>query len=116
MPRMRTFLAGSGPWSQLVALGNIDLTTMEEGIAVALAPGLRITPFLVPHRDEYTETVGFRIDGPGRSVLYLPDIDKWERWDVAIEELLEEVDVAYLDGSFFDGEELPGSVSVLRRW
>jgi len=126
MPRMRMFLTGSGPWSQLVALGNIDLTTMEEGRAVALGPGLRITPFLVPHRDEYTETVGFRIDGPSRSVLYLPDIDKWERWDVAIEELLEEVDVAYLDGSFFDGEELPGRdmsqiphpfvVDSMRRW
>ncbi len=126
MPRMRTFLAGSGPWSQLVALGNIDLTTMEEGPAVTLGPGLRVTPFLVPHRDEYTETVGFRIDGPNRSVLYLPDIDKWERWDVAIEELLEEVDVAYLDGSFFDGEELPGRdmsqiphpfvIDSMRRW
>lgn len=126
MPRMRMFLTGSGPWSQLVALGNIDLTTMEEGTAVALGPGLRITPFLVPHRDEYTETVGFRIDGPSRSVLYLPDIDKWERWDVAIEELLEEVDVAYLDGSFFDGEELPGRdmsqiphpfvIDSMRRW
>lgn len=126
MPRMRMFLTGSGPWSQLVALGNIDLTTMEEGRAVALGPGLRITPFLVPHRDEYTETVGFRIDGPSRSVLYLPDIDKWERWDVAIEELLEEVDVAYLDGSFFDGEELPGRdmsqiphpfvIDSMRRW
>lgn len=126
MPRMRMFLTGSGPWSQLVALGNIDLTTMEEGTAVVLGPGLRITPFLVPHRDEYTETVGFRIDGPSRSVLYLPDIDKWERWDVAIEELLEEVDVAYLDGSFFDGEELPGRdmsqiphpfvIDSMRRW
>jgi pyrroloquinoline quinone biosynthesis protein B len=126
MPRMRTFLADSGPWSQLVALGNIDLTTMEEGTAVALGPGLSITPFLVPHRDEYTETVGFRIDGPSRSVLYLPDIDKWERWDVTIEKLLEQVDVAYLDGSFFDGEELPGRdmsqiphpfvIDSMRRW
>jgi pyrroloquinoline quinone biosynthesis protein B len=126
MPRMQRFLAGSGPWSQLVALGNIDLTLMEEGTAVALGQGLRITPFLVPHRDEYTETVGFRIDGPSRSVLYLPDIDKWERWDTAIEELLEQVDVAYLDGSFFDGEELPGRdmsqiphpfvIDSMRRW
>ena len=126
MPRMRTFLTSSGPWSQLVALGNIDLTTMKQGTAVALGPGLRITPFLVPHRDEFTETVGFRIDGPNRSVLYIPDIDKWERWDVAIEELLEEVDVAYLDGSFFDGDELPGRdmsqiphpfvIDSMRRW
>jgi pyrroloquinoline quinone biosynthesis protein B len=126
MPRMQAFLAGSGPWSQLVALGNIKLNDLEPGAAVALAPGLRITPFLVPHRDEYTETVGFRIEGPHRSVLYLPDIDKWERWDVAIEDLLEEVDVAYLDGSFFDGEELPGRdmsqiphpfvIDSMRRW
>ncbi len=108
MPRLANFLQGSGPWSQLVELGNIRLERMDDDRPVQLGPRLRVTPFLVPHRDEYSETVGFRIDGPERSVLYLPDIDKWERWDTPIESLLEDVDVAYVDGSFFADGELPG--------
>jgi pyrroloquinoline quinone biosynthesis protein B len=108
MPRMASFLQNAGPWEQLVRLENIRLHPMEDGRPVVLTAGLSVTPFLVPHRDEYTETVGFRIDGPERSVLYLPDIDKWQRWERSIEELLADVDVAYVDGSFFAGGELPG--------
>ena len=63
---------------------------------------------MVPHRDEYSETVGFRIRGPSRTIIYLPDIDKWERWELAIEDLMADADVAYLDGTFFAAEELPG--------
>lgn len=43
---------------------------------------ISLTPLLASHRDEYSETVGPRIDGPNRSVFFLPDIDRWERWDV----------------------------------
>jgi len=69
---------------------------------------IRITPFLVPHRDEYTETVGFRISGPNRSVLFIPDIDKWEKWERRIEEMIGKVDVAYVDGTFYADGEIPG--------
>ena len=63
---------------------------------------------LVPHRDEYSETVGFRIRGPSHTVVYLPDIDKWDRWNVSIEDILADSDIAYLDGTFFTATELPG--------
>ena len=71
---------------------------------------LTVTPFLVPHRQEYSEVVGYRIDGPQRAVLYIPDIDKWEDWDsqgVRIEEVIAGVDVAYLDGTFYDINDIP---------
>ena len=70
-----------------------------------------ITPILVPHRQEYSEVVAFRIAGPSRSVLYVPDIDSWEQWDsdgTRIEDVLRTVDVAYLDGTFFANGEIPG--------
>jgi pyrroloquinoline quinone biosynthesis protein B len=70
-----------------------------------------VTPLLVPHRDEYSETVAFRVEGPRRSLLWLPDIDKWERWDAQgtrLEAVLAGVDVAYLDGTFFADGEVPG--------
>ena len=104
MPRMLEFLSSNGPWSQLVSLGNIDLRRLEHDTPIRLNE-LSVTPFLVPHRDEYSETVGFRIEGPNRTALFIPDINKWEDWEVSIVEVLETVDYALIDASFFaDGE------------
>lgn len=108
MPRMREFLRGNGPWSQLVTLGNIEIRSLEAGNAQTIGRDLTVEPFLVPHRDEFSETVGFLVSGPSRRVLFLPDIDKWERWDRRIEDLLAGVDRAYLDGTFFAEGEIPG--------
>ncbi len=108
MPRMEAFLEKNGPWDQLVRFGNVALRPMAADEPVRLNPRITVTPFLVPHRDEYSETVGFRIDGPNRSALYIPDIDKWERWDRSVEEAITGVDRAYLDGTFYDANELPG--------
>jgi len=108
MPRMREFLAANGPWSQLVSLRNVEVGALAADSAITLGDSLHVTPFRVPHRDEFSETVGFRIDGPRGSVVYLPDIDKWERWDRRIEDVCAGVRVAYLDGTFFDAAELPG--------
>lgn len=107
MPRMRSFLSDNGPWDQLVRFGNVELRAMSADVSVRLNERITITPFRVPHREEYSEVVGFKIQGPGRSVLYIPDIDKWERWDRRIEDLILDVDVAYLDGTFFADGELP---------
>lgn len=105
MPRMRALLVDHAPWSQLVALGQVVLRPLVDGQPIQVSPRLTVTPFLVPHRDELSETVGFRVEGPGGSLAYVPDIDKWSRWDVAIEQLVASVDVALLDGTFYaDGE------------
>ena len=106
--RMRAFLEGNGPWSLLVDAGNIQLEVLRPDQAIELAPGLRITPFLVPHRDEFSDTVGFMIAGPSRTLMYLPDIDKWQQWSTSLEDALSRVDVALLDGTFFADGEVPG--------
>lgn len=111
MPRMRAFLEENGPWSQLVRYENIDLRTLAHGASVRLNDRLTVTPVLVPHRQEFSEVVGYRIDGPSRSVFFLPDIDSWEAWDAEgtrIEQVLAEVDVAYLDATFYANGEIPG--------
>jgi len=111
MPRMTEFLRSNGPWSQLVEYGNIDLRSLWSDSAVDLGNGLEVTPFLVPHRQEFAEVVGFRIDGPDRSALFIPDIDSWEELDEAgtrIEDLISSVDVAYLDATFYANGEIPG--------
>ncbi|HMA18558.1 MAG TPA: pyrroloquinoline quinone biosynthesis protein PqqB, partial [Thermoanaerobaculia bacterium] len=41
--------------------------------------------------------------------LWLPDIDKWEKWDRAIEEVVRaESLLAFVDGTFFSEDEIPG--------
>ena len=91
-----------------MALGNIALKEMEPGREMALTERLRVTPLLVPHRDELSDTVGFRVQGPSRSLLYIPDIDMWERWERGLPEEVAGVDWALLDGTFEDPAELPG--------
>jgi pyrroloquinoline quinone biosynthesis protein B len=111
MQRMREFLSSNGPWDQLVRYDNLVLQPLSDGTPVRLGQQLTVTPFLVPHRQEYSEVVGFRIDGPNRSVLFIPDIDSWEDWDdtgTSIEDMITSVDVAYLDGTFYAEGELPG--------
>lgn len=111
MPRLRAFLSAHGPWDQLVRLGNVEPRPLAEGVPVRLNARLTVTPFLVPHRDEYSETVGFRITGPRRTAVFLPDIDKWERWQAAgtrVEAVVAGADVAYLDGTFYRDGEVPG--------
>ncbi len=111
MPRMADFLVENGPWSQLAKYHNIILAIMEENAPEEIADGLSVTPFLVPHRQEFSEVVGFRIETPEKSVLFIPDIDSWEDWDsegTKIEEMIASVDIAYLDATFFADGEIPG--------
>jgi len=107
LPRMRLFLETNGPWGQLVYLNNIELHTLRTDTALALAPGISIETFLVPHRDEYSETAGFRIITSGKKYLFIPDINKWEKWDKSIVEEVRKVDFAFLDATFYTADELP---------
>jgi pyrroloquinoline quinone biosynthesis protein B len=111
MPRMAAFLRDNGPWSLLVKLQNIALQPVEALEEVHLGASLVATPILVPHRDEFTETVAWRIQGPHHAMLWLPDIDGWDRWDRDLPSVLATVDVAYLDGTFFADGELQRDMS-----
>lgn len=107
MPRMRRFLETSAPWEQLLRRGNLAVRDLAADRPVVLAPDLTITPWRVNHRDEYSETVAFHVAGPSRTALWLPDIDSWEGWDRDLAGVLETVDIAWVDGTFFDRDELP---------
>lgn len=111
MPKMSDYLSGNGPWDQLVRYENIALKSLAADSAIQLNHQLSITPFLVPHRQEYSEVVGYKIEGPDKSVLFIPDIDswsEWEEWGVCIEEEIQNVDFALLDATFFADGEIPG--------
>jgi pyrroloquinoline quinone biosynthesis protein B len=106
MPRFYNFIQDNGPWNQLVKLENVMLKRIYDREKITLESNLSITPIQVPHRDEYSETVGFLIEGNTKSALYIPDIDKWEKWNNSIVELIKNVDYAFLDGTFYDEKEV----------
>jgi len=106
MPRMKDFLENNGPWSQLVTNRNILLQEIKDHQDILLTDRIKVKAIKVPHRDEYSETVGFVISGPKKSALFIPDIDKWEKWELNIIDQIKEVDFAFLDATFFDGEEI----------
>jgi pyrroloquinoline quinone biosynthesis protein B len=106
MPKFYNFILNNGPWNQLVELNNIKLNKIYNGEKVILHNNLSFTPIQVPHRDEYSETVGYVIEGIHKKALYIPDIDKWAKWEVSIVEMIKNVDYAFLDGTFFDEKEI----------
>jgi pyrroloquinoline quinone biosynthesis protein B len=104
---MSAFLRDNAPWAQLVDQREIDLRGLEPGTPLRFGE-VRVTAFAVPHRDEYSDTVGYRFEGPRATVVYVPDTEPWARWDTPIEDVLATADVALLDGTFFSAHELPG--------
>ena len=106
--RMRKFLSENGPWDLMLHEENIRLVPIESGQPIELSSNLVITPISVPHRDEYSNTFGYLINGPNRSLLFIPDIDKWERWETPIEDVIARIDIAFLDGTFYQDGEIPG--------
>ncbi len=105
--RMADFLHNHGPWNQLINFKNITVNTIQYDEKIQITPQITISAIPVPHRDEYTDTVGFIISGPNKSMLYIPDIDQWHTWDRSLKEALMDVDYAFLDGTFYSPEELP---------
>lgn len=112
LTRMKSYLENNGPWDQLVRYENIKLNLVTPQQPIELGRDISVTAFHVPHRDEYSETAAYIIEGASRKLLFLPDIDDWDRWaseyGVSIEDMIANVDVALLDATFFDNHELPG--------
>ncbi len=107
MPRMHDFLQNNGPWSQLVAFNNISLRSLENNRVVTV-DGVTVRPFIVPHRDEFSETVGYRIAGSKKSAIFIPDINKWSGWSEDLVKVIASTDYALIDAAFFADGELPG--------
>ena len=107
MPRMKSFLYENSPWNQLLSLENIKIIDLKSSKEIKLSTQLYIEPFLVPHRDEFSETVGYRVVSNKKSLVYIPDIDKWSKWDQDIFQVVLHSDFALLDGTFYSSDEIP---------
>lgn len=108
LPEMKKYLEQNGPWNQLVALKNIDIKPLNTKHIIGLSKHITIQCFTVPHRDEYSETAGYKILTSGKNYLFIPDINKWSKWERNIIDEVSAVDVALLDATFYNENELPG--------
>ena len=106
MPRMKKFLEQNGPWSQLVSLQNISITELSNNSMIEIDSSVVIQPIEVPHRAEFSETVGYKIYGPNKTLLFIPDIDKWYLWEKSIIDEIKQVDYALIDATFYDSSEV----------
>ena len=106
MPKMQRFLEKNGPWNQLIYEKNIKIQPLINKTYYHINPLIKVKPFLVPHRDEYSETVGYQIEGPNKTALFIPDIDKWHEWEEDIMEKITMVNYAFIDGSFLESNEI----------
>jgi pyrroloquinoline quinone biosynthesis protein B len=113
LPRMSNFLQNNGPWSQLVDINNIKIKEINFGSSTKELTNIYITPFQVPHRDEYSETAGYIIKGKNKKALFIPDIDKWEKWDRDISEIAKEFDFLLIDATFYDSKEINRDISEI---
>ncbi len=100
--RMRSLLEGNEPWRRLVVEGRIVLA---DNAALDLG-GLRVEAIPVPHRDELSDTVAYLVSGPRGRILWLPDIDGWDRWDRDLRAVVGSVDAAFLDATFLSDDEI----------
>ena len=113
MKRMINFLNNNGPWDQLIKNNNIYLSKIKKNKEFELNKNIKVIPFTVPHRDEYSETVCFLIISKQKKLIYIPDIDKWNLWDKNILEIIKSVDYALIDGTFYDENELERDMSKI---
>ena len=111
MPRMKSMLEKNAPWSQLVKIKNISLELLKHEREVSLTKSLKVKPFIVPHRDEFSETVGFRIKSLNKSFVFIPDINKWEKWNQKLADVVKANDYVFVDATFYQDGEIPRPMS-----
>ena len=113
LPRMSNFLQNNGPWSQLVDINNIKIEEINFESSTNELSNVIVTPVQVPHRDEYSETAGYIIEGKNKKALFIPDIDKWEKWDRNLSQLAKEFDFLLIDATFYDSKEINRDISEI---
>ena len=106
MPKMSDFIKSNKAFNFLINSKNIVLEVIQENQNIDLTENAYISSFLVPHRNEMSETVGYKIKSSLKSIIYLPDIDSWEKWDKNINDIIKNNDYSLIDGTFYAKNEI----------
>ena len=113
MKRMQNFIKNNAPWNQLVKHKNINLKLLQNITTVNLNERINITPRLVPHREELSETIGFNITVNNKKLLFIPDINNWSQWEKDITKIITDIDYAFLDATFYKKGEIDRNMNEI---
>ena len=100
---MQAFLQANEPFASLSRENRIKFRIITPGETIRLSDRIAVKVVAVPHRSEFSDTLGFVVN---EKVLYIPDADHWD-WK-ELDGLLETVSHAIVDGTFYNADELPG--------
>jgi pyrroloquinoline quinone biosynthesis protein B len=105
--RFLGYIGSNEPWAALLRDGHLEPIAIDDSTAT-IDVDVAIEAIPVPHRDEFSDTVAFSVSVKGHPcLLYLPDIDAWDQWDAANDEISRH-DIALVDATFSSADELPG--------
>jgi len=110
---MLSLIDDTPQWSLMVEQGVFTPVPVSTGHEQMLSDQVAILPVDVPHRAELSDMHAFVVRGPNRSLLFLPDHDRWDdtlnhHGAASIRAWLASlgVDVALVDGTFWSADEL----------
>ena len=106
MPEMSDFIKANKAFNFLISSKNIYLEVIKENQIINLVGNVSISSFLVPHRNEMSETVGYKVKSNQKSIIYLPDIDSWEKWSKNINDIVNDNNYLFIDGTFYTKSEI----------
>ena len=110
---MLSLIDNTPQWALMMEQGVFTPISVSTGREHALSERTTVVPVAVPHRAELSDMHAFIVRGPNRSLLFLPDHDRWQEtldhhgapsirsWLTALE-----VDIALIDGTFWSADEL----------
>ncbi|UJR15133.1 hypothetical protein I4U23_002098 [Adineta vaga] len=106
------FFQTNQPWSTYIQIGNFVLNPLVPQTEIQLSSDLFLKSQLIPHRAEFSDAVGYFIRGSLRTFFFCPDVDSWDRgWlnenGLLPLDIVQSVDQAFLDATFFSADELP---------
>lgn len=100
------FLDENEPWATLLRSEHLVGRSTDDS-DVSYGP-ITVQAVPVPHRADFSTTVAYSIHVEGLPwVLYLPDIDGWDRWPEAVD-VIGAHPISLLDATFGDAGEVPG--------
>lgn len=112
---MQALISNTPQWSLMVEQGVFLPKVVSPNQPWQLSSALSVEAVAVPHRAELSDMHAFILRGPERSLLFLPDHDRWDatlahHGASSIRDWLSrmKVDVALIDGTFWSSDELSG--------
>ena len=110
---MLSLIDNTPQWALMMEQGVFTPFAVSTGSEHALSERVTVVPVVVPHRAELSDMHAFIVRGPNRSMLFLPDHDRWQEtldhhgapsirsWLTTLK-----VDIALIDGTFWSADEL----------